>query len=266
MIGYIYQTTNNINQKIYIGKHQSPEYDNKYFGSGTILRRSIQKYGLENFTNEMIDTAETDEELNKKEKYYIKYYKDLYGSQCYNLASGGDGGNVFQYQSSEQKQIFVRKMTKINQQRCGREDFKQKIRLATIRRYQNENERRLHSEKVKTTWSDPKLRSKQSDRLKEYYNHHYHDCSFNCIPCVFKLNNIEKHFESIKALRQFLIDEYDYNPDRRTFNRLMDMGQQNISYKSFHKNNEKLQRLNGMLIYKLDKSVETNGDECSRVG
>jgi hypothetical protein len=149
----------------------------------------------------MIDTAETDEELNKKEKYYIKYYKDLYGSQCYNLASGGDGGNVFQYQSSEQKQMFVRKMTKINQERCGREDFKQKIRLATIRRYQNENERRLHSEKVKAAWSDPELRSKQSDRLKEYYNHHYHDCSFNYIPCVFKLNNIEKHFESIKALR-----------------------------------------------------------------
>ena len=41
MIGYIYKTTNNINQKIYIGKHQSSEYDNKYFGSGIILMRSI---------------------------------------------------------------------------------------------------------------------------------------------------------------------------------------------------------------------------------
>lgn len=46
----------------------------------------------------------------------------------------------------------------------------------------------------------------------------------------------------------------------------MELGEQGIPYKPFHKNNEKLQRLNGMLIYKLDKSVETSGDECSRVG
>ena len=68
MIGYIYKTTNKINQKIYIGKHQSSEYDNRYFGSGKILRRAIEKYGIENFANEMIDTADTDEELNQKEK------------------------------------------------------------------------------------------------------------------------------------------------------------------------------------------------------
>ena len=53
MIGYIYKTTNKINQKIYIGKHQSSEYDDKYFGSGKILRRAIEKYGLNNFTNEI---------------------------------------------------------------------------------------------------------------------------------------------------------------------------------------------------------------------
>lgn len=214
----------------------------------------------------MIDTAETDEELNKKEKDYIKYYKELYGNQCYNLASGGDGGDVFKYQSPEQKQKFIDKMTKINQARCKTEDFKQKMRLATSKRYEDEQERQLHSDKIKQVWSNSVLRSQQSERLREYYTNHQHDCSFNYIPCVFKLNDIEKHFESIKDLRQFLVDEYEYNPDRRTFNRLMSMGQQNIPYKPFHKNNEKLQRLNGMLIYKLDKSVETNDDECNRVG
>ena len=75
----------------------------------------------------MIDTADTDEELNQKEKDYIKYYKDLYGNQCYNLESGGYGGDVFKYQSPEQKQKFIDKMTKINQERCKTEAFKQKI-------------------------------------------------------------------------------------------------------------------------------------------
>ena len=169
MIGYIYKTTNNINQKIYIGKHQSSEYDNKYFGSGIILMRSIQKYGIANFTNEMIDTADTDEELNQKEKDYIKYYKDLYGNQCYNLASGGDGGDVFKYQSPEQKQKFIDKMTKINQERCKTEAFKQKISQVTSKRYEDNRERQLHSDKIKQVWSNSELRSQQSKRLKEYY-------------------------------------------------------------------------------------------------
>ena len=46
----------------------------------------------------------------------------------------------------------------------------------------------------------------------------------------------------------------------------MELGSQGIPYKPYHRNNVKLQKLNGMLIYKLDKSVETNGDECSHVG
>ena len=266
MIGYIYKTTNKINQKIYIGKHQSSKYDDKYFGSGKILGKAIEKYGIENFINEIIDIANTEEELNEKEKYYIKYYKDLYGKDCYNLANGGDGGDVFKYQSPENKQRFIDKMTLINKQRCSTEDFKNKLSEATSKRYQDINKRKAHSQKVREAWSNPDLRKEQSQRLIEYYSENGHDCSFNFIPCAFELKDIKITFESIKDLRKYLLEEYQYNPDRRTFNKLMELGKQGVPYKPFHKNNEKLQRLNGMLIYKLDKSVETNGDECSRVG
>lgn len=266
MIGYIYKTTNKINQKVYIGKHQSSEYDEKYFGSGKILRRAIEKYGLENFSNEIIDTADTDDELNKKEKYYIRHYKELYGEDCYNLASGGDGGDVFKYQSLEHKQQFAEKMTAINKQRCNTEDFKNKISMAASKRYQDINERILLSKRISKAWSNEELRQKQSETLKKYYSEHEHDCSFNFIPCAFELNDVKIYFNSIKDLRKYLLEEYQYNPDRRTFNRLMELGKQGIPYKPFHKNNEKLKRISGMLIYKLDKSVETNGDECSRVG
>lgn len=266
MIGYIYKTTNLINQKVYIGKHQSFKYDPKYFGSGKILGRAIKKYGIENFINEIIDTADTEEELNEKEKHYIEYYKSLYDKNCYNIANGGDGGDVFKYQTPESKQQFRDKMTIINKKRCNTEGFKRKISKATSKRYSDEKERKLHAEKVKEAWSDKKLRENQSKILKGYYSVHEHDCSFNYIPCVFELNGIKIQFESIKDLRKYLLEEYQYNPDRRTFNKLMELGKQNIPYEPFHKNNAKLQRLKGMLIYKLDKSVETNGDECSRVG
>lgn len=266
MIGYIYKTTNLVNNKCYIGKHESSEYDPKYFGSGKILRRAIDKYGIHNFVNEVIDTANTYDELNDKEKHYITQYKDLYGDNCYNIANGGDGGDVFKYSTPEEKQIFVDKMTAINKERCNTEEFRKRISEATKKRYSDEEERRIHSEKVREIWSNEELRKRQSNTLKEYYSVHKHDCSFNYIPCVFELGDIKIEFESVKALRSFLIDEYQYNPDRRTFKKLMENGKNGIPYKPFHKSNTKLQRLNGMLIYKLDESVETNGDECSRVG
>lgn len=266
MIGYIYKTTNLINQKKYIGKHQSSEYDPKYFGSGKILRMAIKKYGIENFINEMIDVADTIQELNKKEKCYIEYYKSVHGANCYNLAKGGDGGNVFEYQSSENKQKFIEKMTLINQKRCGSDDFKSKISEAMTRRYSDEDARKEHSEKIKTSWSNQELRKKQSEILKEYYSEHEHDCSFNNIPCVFELGDIKIQFASIQELTKYLLDEYQYTPARKTFNRLMELGSKRIPYEPFHKNKEKLQKLKGMLIYRLDKSVETNDDECNRVG
>lgn len=51
MYGYIYKTTNLINNKIYIGQHKVKEekIDNSYYGSGKLIIQAIKKYGKENF-------------------------------------------------------------------------------------------------------------------------------------------------------------------------------------------------------------------------
>lgn len=92
MIGYIYKITNLLNNKIYIGKHRysKPELDESYITSGLLINKAINKYGLENFHRELVCVSETLEDLNEKEKYYIKYFNSLSPSG-YNLTNGGDG-------------------------------------------------------------------------------------------------------------------------------------------------------------------------------
>lgn len=93
MFGYIYKTTNLINNKIYIGKHiwHKAEIDKSYLGSGVYLKKAIDKYGKSAFICEILDYAETLEELNKKEIEYILKFNSMDPSVGYNLTRSGDG-------------------------------------------------------------------------------------------------------------------------------------------------------------------------------
>ncbi len=46
----IYQTINNTNQKDYWGAHETDTLDDDYLGSGSIIKKAIDKYGRSNFT------------------------------------------------------------------------------------------------------------------------------------------------------------------------------------------------------------------------
>jgi hypothetical protein len=94
--GYIYRTTNNITKQVYIGKKQG-RYTNQYLGSGLHLKRAIKKFGVYAFRVDMIAQAESQEELNRLEKSLIAWYrKELGRKEVYNIANGGDGGNVWE--------------------------------------------------------------------------------------------------------------------------------------------------------------------------
>lgn len=108
MFGYIYKTTNLINKKIYIGKKHKSEFVPSYYGSGVLIKKSIAKYGIENFTVEVIEWCETLEELNIKEKYYIKVLNsDRHTGLGYNISKGGDGGDLFNSLTTEEKKEFI---------------------------------------------------------------------------------------------------------------------------------------------------------------
>jgi len=104
MYGYIYLTTNNINGKRYIGKKVSESFVENYYGSGTYIRKALKKYGKTNFTVAIIEECNSREELNRKERFWIKRYNAVESKEFYNLAVGGEGFSKGMRFSDEHKQ------------------------------------------------------------------------------------------------------------------------------------------------------------------
>lgn len=101
-MGYIYKITNEINQKVYIGKTLTSLekrwkrhiYDT-YRSDRTNCKfhNAIKKYGENNFKMELIGQYDN-EILNDKEKYYIQLYDSF--KNGYNSTLGGDGNAILE--------------------------------------------------------------------------------------------------------------------------------------------------------------------------
>lgn len=109
--GYVYETKNLINGKIYIGQHKSSKHDKKYFGSGTYFLKSFKKYGVENFENTILEWCFDAESLNRSEIKWISKKNSLYPNG-YNITPGGSFGDTFTYKSSSDKDKLRRNMSK----------------------------------------------------------------------------------------------------------------------------------------------------------
>ena len=95
----IYKITNNINGKCYIGQtikapqerwkeHQRHAYGTHINDQNKALYRAIRKYGLENFSFEVIqDNIQDYQELDEAEIYWINYYDSFVNG--YNANFGG---------------------------------------------------------------------------------------------------------------------------------------------------------------------------------
>lgn len=106
--GRIYKITNTVNQKVYVGQTiqaleaRFRDHCNlKKSTERSAIRFSIQKYGRGNFKIEEIDQAESQDELNKKEIYWIGRLNCLCPNG-YNLSLGGNGGGKL-HESTKRK-------------------------------------------------------------------------------------------------------------------------------------------------------------------
>lgn len=92
---YIGQTIRTLERRI--GEHFS-SFDKEY-NKNRALYCAINKYGKENFISSKIDKAETQEELDTKETYWIKKENSFLG-KGYNMTAGGQ---VEKYNHSNQE-------------------------------------------------------------------------------------------------------------------------------------------------------------------
>ncbi len=103
----IYLITNQINGKNYVGKHKlrkTERLDSRsYMGSGQALKDAKLKYGVDNFSKEILAVCYSEYEYNLLEKIFISLYKEI-GKAEYNETSGGENGDFWNYISEERKQ------------------------------------------------------------------------------------------------------------------------------------------------------------------
>ena len=93
MYGYIYETTNLVNGKKYIGQHASKTFDVTYHGSGLVFIKALKKYGKDNFKTRILEECSTESELNEKEIYYIDKFNAVADSNYYNTSFGGESNS-----------------------------------------------------------------------------------------------------------------------------------------------------------------------------
>ena len=144
---FVYETTNLINSKKYRGIHKTSNINDGYLGSGTVLLLSVNKYGKENFTREILEYCNSYDELIEKEKLYVDE-NWVRNPLTYNLKTGGQSVGILSDES------------------------KNKISETLKRKYES-GEIVAVSANLGISPSD-EVKKKISDTLKERYEHQVH--------------------------------------------------------------------------------------------
>ena len=180
---YFYKITNNINNHFYYGVHCTNNLNDNYMGSGKRLQYAIKKYGLENFSKEILKYFNSKEEAFEYEEQIVN--ENLINNpNCYNLTNGGHGswshnkgkvtvkdkfGNIFDVNKNDQRYISG-ELVSINK---GTTTVKDKN--GNCFRIKIDDPRYISGELVSVNKNVPKKKSsveKMRNSLKEYYKTH----------------------------------------------------------------------------------------------
>ena len=85
----VYKITNTLNKKEYIGYHQTNDLNDGYMGSGKLIKRAIEKYGISVFEKEILEVFSNREDAEAYEALLVNEAYTL-RDDTYNIALGGN--------------------------------------------------------------------------------------------------------------------------------------------------------------------------------
>lgn len=98
----IYKVTNTVNGKYYIGKHQTCDPFDGYYGSGKALVAAIKLHGKDKFYKEVLYVFDNEADMNAKERELITE-EIVNDPMSYNMGVGGEGGAHFKGKKHSEK-------------------------------------------------------------------------------------------------------------------------------------------------------------------
>lgn len=144
----------------YIGAHSCDSLENEYMGSGIRIRRAIKKYGIENFSKEILTICENEESLYKEEAVIIEKY--LEDKSCYNLNAGGKGswsyvnknGLSTNWHMKTENEIKTRIINKMKETKSKNKEKYDKISIENLKKATLANKGSKKSDQVKLNQSN----------------------------------------------------------------------------------------------------------------
>lgn len=164
----VYQITNTITDKVYIGVHRTEDLEDRYMGSGRLIKRAIRKHGRDAFKKDILYIFEDAESAYTKEAEIVDTLF-VKRADTYNMKEGGLGGG----HSEETIEVMKQRAIK----RSASPVYRQKLSEALLKKWQDPDylrKRRDFTERItasdqyrincsnaaKLRWQDPTYREK----------------------------------------------------------------------------------------------------------
>ena len=135
-------------------------FDRDYHGSGKLIRRAFEKYGINNFKTELLKWCETRSDINRYEKIYIHIHNSDNMFIGYNISKGGDGGDAEKEHRREKMKMSMSGRIVINNG-----EIEKYVKQSELQKY-------LDSGFIEGYLHTPERYKKRSEAKKKFYREH----------------------------------------------------------------------------------------------